>query len=231
SFFLNLTGYEPSSLRPVQYILTVNKLKSLKLSGKARAIVKGLKQYEIRIVQDRQSRIDLSNLTVENLMIMNDGTRNITGNNLIVDTLDLSILNKGSINLKSIKGNFINAVINSSGDIVLDGDADLVDALLLKKGEFMARNLKTNKVNILLKNAGNAYVNTKINIKAKIMGNGNLYYTGSPKAIIYEGNYNKVIEIISEKPALPSVPKIDDKNSEAKNVANHALVKATVNKT
>ena len=228
SFDKNLTDYETLSLNPVQYILTVDKLECLKLSGNAKAEIRDLKQYEIRFIQEDHSSINLYNLNVENLMLMNDGIHNITGSNIIIDTLDLSVLSKGSIGLNSIKGNFVNAVINSSGDISLGGRVDLVDILSMKKGEFMAENLIADKVNILIKNTGNAYVNAKLNIKAKITGDGNLYYTGSPKAIIYEGNYNKVIEIINKVPVSSIKEKMIRKNSEVKNVANKALVRTVI---
>jgi len=100
-----------------------------------------------------------------------DGT--VSGSNV-------SVIVSGSGNIESsVKSGNLHATISGSGSIHLDGSTDEAKVMISGSGEMNSRNLKTNDASVTITGSGNAYFTAEKTVSARIVGSGNVIYSGN----------------------------------------------------
>jgi len=103
-----------------------------------------------------------------------------------------AIVSSGSddINASGINSRNLSLLVDGSGDIRLEGRADIFDATLSGSGSIDATHLKTGETSINISGSGDATVNASRLLKVDISGVGDVSYVGKPARI--EQNINGV---------------------------------------
>ncbi|GGH02874.1 DUF2807 domain-containing protein [Polaribacter pacificus] len=111
------------------------------------------------------------------------GSGNITAKELIkADEMALSIGGSGNINLK-IDANELKTSIGGSGSINVSGSSKELTCSIAGSGSIKAYDLKTSIVNANIAGSGSIRTTVANQIKANVVGSGNIYYRGNPKKI------------------------------------------------
>lgn len=111
------------------------------------------------------------------------GSGNITSNE-IIKSKEFSIGLGGSGNIElQINSNEIHTNIGGSGNIELTGTSKELTSSIAGSGSIKAYNLKTNELIANIAGSGSVSATVTSKIKAKIVGSGNVFYTGNPTDI------------------------------------------------
>ena len=97
-----------------------------------------------------------------------------------VNGSNVSITLSGSGNINSaVKSTDLHASISGSGSLNLKGSADNAKIAITGSGQINGRDLKTGSASVLITGSGNAMFDADKTITARIVGSGNVSYTGS----------------------------------------------------
>ncbi|MDB4922357.1 head GIN domain-containing protein [Mucilaginibacter sp.] len=94
------------------------------------------------------------------------------------DKVNISLSGSGSIS-SSVKAGDFHTAISGSGSIALSGSADETKVVISGSGEMDGRHFKTNTASVTIAGSGNAHFGADKSISARIVGSGNVVYTGN----------------------------------------------------
>jgi hypothetical protein len=109
------------------------------------------------------------------------GSGNVEGGGFVGDKLNITSKSSGSIRLNDLKYDDINLKIDGSGNADLSGRSKKLDVESDSSGKVNASNLVVDKAKATTKGSGDIMVSVGGDLKAKIVGSGNIMYDGSPK--------------------------------------------------
>ena len=93
---------------------------------------------------------------------------------------DVSIVLSGSGDIESsVKAGNLHASISGSGNIHLSGSADETKVNIAGSGEMKGRELKTGSASVSITGSGSAYFTAEKTVSARIVGSGNVVYSGN----------------------------------------------------
>ena len=93
---------------------------------------------------------------------------------------DVSVVLSGSGDIESsVKAGNLHASISGSGNIHLSGSADETKVNIAGSGEMKGRELKTGSASVSITGSGSAYFTAEKTVSARIVGSGNVVYSGN----------------------------------------------------
>jgi hypothetical protein len=93
---------------------------------------------------------------------------------------DVNIVLSGSGDIQTaVKSGNLHATISGSGSIDLQGSADEAKVTISGSGEVKGKGLKTNNASVTITGSGSAYFNAEKTVSARIVGSGNVVYSGN----------------------------------------------------
>jgi len=108
------------------------------------------------------------------------GSGNVRSNDVLNSTdLDLNLAGSGALDL-SVSAKNLTSQIAGSGNIKLSGNADEFNCEIAGSGNIEAYDLKATASHINIAGSGNVKVHAVSEIHAKIVGSGDVIYTGNP---------------------------------------------------
>lgn len=111
------------------------------------------------------------------------GSGNISSEDIIkADELSVNLGGSGNISLK-IDVDEVDSKIGGSGDINLTGNTNEFSGSIAGSGSIKAYKLIAKTANVNIAGSGSVRISAKDEIKAKIVGSGNVYYKGNPPRI------------------------------------------------
>jgi len=99
---------------------------------------------------------------------------------ILAETFKTSIAGSGDIKL-AVKAQEVISKVSGSGDIELKGRTDLYTCSVTGSGDTKAYELKAIDVIAKITGSGTIKVDVSNNLKVRITGSGDLYYSGAPK--------------------------------------------------
>jgi hypothetical protein len=128
---------------------------------------------------DDYGKIDIY-VTAKSLSALsNAGSGNIhVDGSLSGNDVSVSLSGSGNISTAVKSGNF-HASISGSGNIHLNGNAGDTKINIAGSGELDAKGFKTGSASVSIAGSGSAYLNAEKTIGARIVGSGNVVYSGS----------------------------------------------------
>ncbi len=96
------------------------------------------------------------------------------------DVFKTSVAGSGDIVLK-VKATKVKASVAGSGDLKLSGTTDEFDASVAGSGDIHAFDLTSNYTEVSVSGSGDARVHASEEIKARVVGSGDVRYSGNPK--------------------------------------------------
>jgi hypothetical protein len=94
------------------------------------------------------------------------------------DKVSVILSGSGSV-MAAVKSGDLNVAISGSGSIDLNGNASDATIALTGSGALNAKGLMLGTVSIAITGSGNAYVSADKSISGRIVGSGNVIYTGN----------------------------------------------------
>jgi hypothetical protein len=109
------------------------------------------------------------------------GSGDITSKDkIIADEFKASVHGSGDIVLE-LEASKAEAIIDGSGDLTLTGSAAELKVKVVGSGDFWGFNLKTQTADAAVTGSGDARVYADKNLKARIIGSGDITYKGNPE--------------------------------------------------
>ena len=103
-----------------------------------------------------------------------------TKNSIKADKFVATLSGSGDLNLE-IDGNDLEANLSGSGDVRLKGKSNTLNAKISGSGDVTANDLLSKDVDVLISGSGDVRVNCSENLKARVSGSGDIFYSGEPK--------------------------------------------------
>lgn len=185
-------------LQPIKVYVTIEKFRIMDLKGNSSVIINNLKQHEVFINTKDNSKVSINESNIENLNVLNNSKKDVTGKNLSLKNLMAEVDNIGNIKIDNLNSNFVKTELIGRGDIILSGKTNNLDVLIMNFGELYSEDLISNNVDTVINGRGSAFVNAKYGIVVKLLGSGNLFYKGEPKAIIFKGEPSQVVKLFEK---------------------------------
>lgn len=108
------------------------------------------------------------------------GSGNVSSNVLIKnDAFTASVTGSGDMKL-NIEANSTTANVTGSGDLKLTGNTNILTCNITGSGDFNGKKLNSKNTQVKLTGSGNANVVANQSLKTKLMGSGNIKYSGKP---------------------------------------------------
>jgi hypothetical protein len=126
--------------------------------------------------------ITVKNISKEKLEAIIKGSGNITGTGE-AKTLTVEISGSGDVNLTGLKTNDADISIAGTGNFTGTGEAKNLKIDISGSGHARLAELKVNDADIRIMGSGNATINVIDSLTTKIMGSGDVIYSGSPKTV------------------------------------------------
>lgn len=99
---------------------------------------------------------------------------------LSTDELQLDIFGSGSISIQQLSTMFVNSRIKGSGQIMLDGFANVQHVNISGSGNYIATDLLSEEAGLTIFGSGDCNVMVTDLLEVSIHGSGNVYYKGDP---------------------------------------------------
>lgn len=104
----------------------------------------------------------------------------IVHNSLTTNELQLDIFGSGGIEIQQLSTIFVNSRIKGSGQITIDGFANMQHVNINGSGNYIATNLLSEEAGLTIFGSGNCNVMATNLLEVTIHGSGNVYYKGDP---------------------------------------------------
>ena len=98
---------------------------------------------------------------------------------IVTNSFSCTLVGSGDLETE-IKAETVVAYMKGSGDIDLSGSTNLLSVEMTGSGDFNAFNLKSQSTDVSLKGSGDIEVNAQKSIKARLLGSGDITYSGNP---------------------------------------------------
>ncbi|MBT8286921.1 MAG: DUF2807 domain-containing protein [Bacteroidia bacterium] len=95
------------------------------------------------------------------------------------EELDVSLAGSGDIIL-NVETNSVKGSIAGSGDLTLKGNTNDLEASVAGSGDFHGFDLQSNNTVVSVAGSGDAKVVSKVSLKARVAGSGDIEYRGKP---------------------------------------------------
>jgi len=138
-----------------------------------------IKYDKWRMQNTKKVVIHLSSANYEGLYVAGSG--DITAQTQISgNMMNLAVSGSGSINIKSLQTDQIEAKISGSGDINLGGSkmASSMEIAISGSGDIDVSSLQIEDVSVSISGSGGARVHAVSKLKVQISGSGNVHYSG-----------------------------------------------------
>ncbi len=120
-------------------------------------------------------------LTVKNLeWIRLAGAGSIEADQLVGETISLAHSGVGSMKLRGLRYQTLDADLGGLGEILLEGEVTSQNVDLSGAGSYRGEGLKSQEANIALSGAGSVHVWVETALNAHLSGIGDIKYNGSP---------------------------------------------------
>jgi len=118
-----------------------------------------------------------------NFAVVGSGT--IIIEELITQSLKSSVTGSGDLKIENVIAKSVNASVAGSGDIQLASNEtiEIANFDISGSGDIKAKNLKVINANASIAGSGDIVLNVKENLKAVVVGSGDIRYFGNPKNI------------------------------------------------
>jgi hypothetical protein len=155
----------------LEYIETDVEKGSLSIKEKKGYQIRPKKQVEITIPFDE----------IEVLSLAGSGSI-FTDDNIKSNKLKLSLAGSGNLDIK-VTAKDLDTNIAGSGNIKLNGTSNEFECSIAGSGNLNGNKLKAKVANVKIAGSGNIKIDVQNEIHAKIVGSGNVIYTGNPKIV------------------------------------------------
>lgn len=153
----------------IPYIETEVKRNSLKIKYRNNSNVRTTRKLTVTITFEDIDKVSLG------------GSGNITCQNTIKSSeFSVSLGGSGNITL-DVEADKISSSIGGSGNINLAGKTTDFNCSIAGSGSINGYNLNSDTTNATIAGSGNIKTTVNKNIKAKVVGSGNIFYKGNPK--------------------------------------------------
>jgi hypothetical protein len=134
------------------------------------------------VILNGSGDIAVKNVSKEKLEALIKGSGNITGIGE-ANTLTVEISGSGDVNLTGLKTTTADISIAGTGNFTGTGEAKNLKIDISGSGHARLAALKAKAADIRITGSGNAAINVTDSLTAKIMGSGDIIYSGSPKTV------------------------------------------------
>lgn len=141
--------------------------------------IKVKKGYQIR--PKKQVEIIIPFEEIEAVSLAGSGAI-FTSDIIKSNDLKLSLAGSGNMDLK-VSAKDLDTNIAGSGNIILNGTSDEFECSIAGSGNLNGNKLKAKVANVKIAGSGNIKIDVQNEIHAKIVGSGNVIYTGNPKIV------------------------------------------------
>ncbi|SHN16819.1 head GIN domain-containing protein [Mucilaginibacter sp. OK098] len=176
------------SAGPFDVHVKINGTESLKIEASPDAIKEietnvedgGLQiKFKHRGNHENYGKIDIyvTAKSLSGLVNAGSGSINVEGT-VSGNKVSIALSGSGSISTPVKAGDF-HSVLSGSGSISLSGSADVTQVIISGSGGLDGRHFKTNTASVTLTGSGNAHFGVDKTISARIVGSGNVVYSGN----------------------------------------------------
>tara|TARA_B110000438_G_C15794286_1_gene642181 strand:- start:653 stop:1309 length:657 start_codon:yes stop_codon:yes gene_type:complete len=115
-------------------------------------------------------------------------TKALVVNLSVLNVNELSVSGSGDIKFKNYKDDTLSLKISGSGDILGDGNVEILTGKINGSGDFLLKELHSKSTKININGSGDAELWVSNSLIAKINGSGDINYHGNPKTVESEIN-------------------------------------------
>ncbi|HLV39046.1 head GIN domain-containing protein [Xanthomarina sp.] len=155
----------------LEYIITEVKGNNLIIKQKNKVNLRPSKGETIKITIPFK---DITNVSLA-------GSGDLRNKNVIsASNFEVSLAGSGNVTL-NIEAENVKSSLSGSGDLTLTGSTNNLEVSVSGSGDFDASKLESNHTDVSLTGSGDADVVSKLSLKARVSGSGDIEYKGNPE--------------------------------------------------
>jgi hypothetical protein len=139
------------------------------------------------IILDGSGNIEfVGKLKTENCFVDINGSGDVEMENVVSPNTKITLDGTGDIYFKQLKSQKTNIQVAGSGDIRIIGNSDVCNVKIMGSGDLDLDDFKVNYFYAEILGSGDISINANKSLKAKVLGSGDILYTGEPEEIKLE---------------------------------------------
>ncbi len=132
----------------------------------------------VNLVSKNKITVYISTPTIEKISVTGSGDVKSAAKFNADDKITFSVTGSGNLSIP-VHAPAVEVSIAGSGDVTIAGETRNVEVSIAGSGNFDGEELKAEDVEVSIAGSGDAKVFADVNLSAKIMGSGNIYYKGN----------------------------------------------------
>ena len=175
-------GGRSSTVRNVQYKLTLPTLVRLQLMGSGDVFVRPFTSPVLSVMVDGSGDVRLYDLDAGDVRFDMRGSGDIEAAKLEAESVRLALTGSGDIHLGEVVTESMRAVVNGSGDVSTGKGSRSVstEINIVGSGDVDFASMDSDRAEINIIGSGNARVGEIRELDVTIMGSGDVHYRGDP---------------------------------------------------
>ncbi len=171
-----------SSEKPIEFNLTVKEMGAVELRGSGDVSVPDLTSDRLDLTVTGSGDLRSGALEADTVEVEIEGPGKIKIGDITADLVKLFTRASGGVNIGKVEARALEIVIVQSGDIKIGGGKVFGQWLSIDgSGDYTAKSLRSTNAKVDLSGSSNVTLRTKDNLLVKMIGDGDLFYYGSPK--------------------------------------------------
>lgn len=124
------------------------------------------------------------------------GSGSITSaDSMTVNGFKINVSGSGKVTVSNLDAVHVNAIISGSGEVQLNGTAQLLDSDISGSGQLSAFGLPVNSCDAALSGSGSVEVNASQTITGSISGSGTIYYKNNPAITVSVSGSGRLVHV------------------------------------
>lgn len=177
-----------SPKQPIKVTVVMPALSYLKHTGSGRLEVAGLNGGDLQVEATGSGETELGG-KVRSLSARLVGSGDLTGQQLIADSMDVDVLGSGDVRLGKIETGSLRASIKGSGSVAAEGRAREVKGRIMGSGDIHFKDLQSHTAELEIMGSGDISAYASESVKADAKGSGEIVVYGKPARQSFSGKH------------------------------------------
>jgi hypothetical protein len=169
-------GINLRNTEPINYILTVTGLDSIRISSSGDIQAPDLQTERFSITISSSGDLSMGNLDCTSFRVEMSSSGNLTMGTLTAETIDVRISSSGNVEIAG-------------------GRVQQQDITISSSGQYQAEDLASAEAEVTLTSGGSVTIRVSDKLRGRLSSSGNLYYIGDPEVSVSTSSSGRAIQV------------------------------------
>jgi len=187
------TQRQLSPREPIKVTVVMPALSYLKHTGSGRLEVAGLAGGDLQLEATGSGETQIGG-KVASLSARLVGSGDVTGQQLVADSMDVEVLGSGDVRLGKIETGSLRASIKGSGSVAAEGTTRELKGSVMGSGDLHFKELQARTAELEIMGSGDISAYASESVKADAKGSGDIVVYGKPPRQAFSGKHVSLAE-------------------------------------